>query len=454
MRSISFRLTFWYSLAATVTAAVFLLIGRYALESNYVAGIDDLNDREIEEIRPRIQETDPGDIEAVINAVHRHTEIDASLFFFQIGRSDTSVFFTSANMGERYLPSSVHGKEKVTIYDPEMGWLRVGEYEANGYDVHIASSLQGWQTLNARLLKIASLILLLVFVASLAIGYALSRVALNPIANIQKTASRIGIGNLSERIEVPHTSDELDRLVLFLNEMFGRLESAVLQAQRFAADASHELKTPLSLLRLRTEALLSSETVLTEEGANELVEQLNDIERLATVVDELLLLSKSEAGVLKLDISEHSTVGFLEDFAGDAQALCEDAGIEFTLDDQYRRTVPFDEVWIRHTLFNLLSNSLKFSGKGSHIGLSSRAESDSWILRFTDEGPGVEESKLARIFDRFYSDSLGTEAGGSGLGLALSRSIIAQHRGTIRALNRESRSGLCIEIRLPLSSVR
>lgn len=454
MRSISFRLTLWYAVAATFTAAVFLFVGRFALENSYVAGIDDLNSKEFEEIEPRIREVAPGDIDGVVAAVLEHTEIDASLFFFQIGRDDTSIFFTSSNMAGHRLPAEVHGLAAATVRDKELGVLRVSEFKVNGYDLHIGSSLQGWETLNSRLLRITGLILGFVFLASLAIGYFLSRMALNPIAAIERTANRIGVGNLSERIEIPNTGDELARLTVFLNELFDRLEGAVLQAQRFAADASHEMKTPLSLLRLRTEAMLSSEGVLTEKGRGDLIEQLDDIERLGKVVDELLLLAKSEAGVLKQNIVEHSTSGFLNDFAEDARALCEDSGIVFELVDGGNGIVSFDEIWIRHTLFNLLSNALRFSKSGKTISLLSQVEDEHWFLCFEDEGPGVDESKLAKIFDRFYSDSMGEMDTGSGLGLALCRSIVIQHRGTIRASNRKDRSGLRIEIRIPLGLAR
>ncbi len=428
-----------------------MFIGRYALEKSYIAGIDDLNDKEYEEIAPRILETDPGDIDAAVESIVAHTEIDASLYFFQIARSDDSVFFTSSNLAGHHLPVEVHGKRVATVGDDELGLLRSAEYKVNGYDLHIASSLQGWETLNARLLQVLGVILSAVLVASLVVGYFLSRVALNPLANIERTANRIGVGNLSERIEIPNTKDELARLCLFLNELFDRLESAVLQAQKFASDASHELKTPLSLVRLRTESLLKAEDAVSEERREELEEQLKDIERLGLVIDDLLLLSKSEAGVLKLDLQERGTLGFLEDFAEDASALCEDRGVRFRLEEKARGVACYDDTWLRHTLFNLLSNALKFSSVGAEVYLESKIEEGRWVLLFQDEGPGVEAVKLTRIFERFYSDTTGLEESGSGLGLALCKSIVLQHRGTIAAKNREDGSGLLIEIRLPLS---
>ncbi|MDQ8202258.1 ATP-binding protein [Pelagicoccus sp. SDUM812003] len=450
MNSISFRLTIWYALAATITAALFLWVGRFALESSYIAGIDDLNDKELEEIAPRI-EANSGSDEEVVASVLEHTEIDASLFFFQIGRNDRSAFFTSSNMARHTFPEAVHGQPRVTIEDEHLGRLRVAEYKVSGYDLHIASSLQGWDTLNAGLVRLASVILVGVFVGSLAIGYLLSRLALNPIANIQKTASRIGAENLSERIAVPNTKDEIARLTVFLNEMFERLEAAVLQAQQFAADASHELKTPLSLVRLRTEELLSRTGDGWPEARSELEGQLEDIERLTRVIDDLLLVSKAEAGVLKMNALERASKEFLEDFAEDARALCEDEGVRFELSLRATPLVSFDDVWMRHTLFNLLSNALKVTPRGGEIALVSDVNSHAWTLELRDSGPGLPASKLIRIFDRFYSEGFDEERNrGTGLGLALCRSIVDLHKGRISARNRSEASGLILRIEIPL----
>lgn len=449
MRSISFRLTIWYAAAAAVTAAAFMFFGRFLLENNYVSGVDDLNNKEWEEIGPRIRSTAPGDLKAASEAILHHTEIDASLYFFQLEREDGSVFFTSSNLGDHHFDFAEDEPKNFTRMSEEVGEVRVGRYSANGYRVYIATSLQAWENLNSQLVHLAGVVLLLVFLASLGIGYFISRVALRPIANIEKTANRIGVGNLSERIKIPNTRDEVARLTVFLNDLLDRLELAVMQAQRFAADASHELKTPLSLVRLRAESLLLGADVLTEKGKQELEEQLHDIERLAKVIDDMLLLAKSEAGVLKLNIIEHSTQHFLEDFSEDAATLCEDSGVTFVMEERALKHVAFDEVWMRHVLFNLLSNSLRCSESGSLVRLNSSIEGACWVIRFEDEGPGVAASKLQKIFDRFYSENASEHSEGVGLGLAFCRSIVAQHRGQIVAENRTDRSGLRIVISLP-----
>jgi two-component system heavy metal sensor histidine kinase CusS len=457
MKSITFRLTLWYALAATGTALVFLLLGRIALENNYVAGLDDLNDKEFEEIRPRIAEVDPGlPADAyereVILAIQHHTEIDASLFFFQVSRPDHSTFFTSGNLSGHTFPDSIWAADRLSVEDEELGPVRVSTYEVGGTIVHIASSLLGWQSLNNKLLGVAFVILAAVLFTSLVIGFLLSRVALNPISNIQRIAARINAENLGERIPVPGSQDEVAQLTVLLNMMFDRLQGSFEQVRRFASEASHELKTPLSLVRLRAEELLKEEHALGPEAREEVLNQLEDIERLGKVIEDLLVLSKSEAGALSLNLRVHSTARFIEDFATDARALAEDQGIRFEYQHPRDFDATFDEIWIKHVLFNLLSNALKFAPSDSLITLTSTCENDSWNLTLDDEGPGVAEAKLHRIFDRFFSESGNQPIKGAGLGLAICRSIVQQHRGIITASRRPSLTGLRVEIRLPLTT--
>lgn len=456
IRSITFRLTLWYALAATGTALVFLLFGRIALENNYVAGLDDLNDKEFEEIGPRISDVDPALPPAeyeheVILAIQHHTEIDASLFFFQVSQPDGSTFFTSGNLSGHTLPDSIWAADRLTVEDDELGPLRVSAYEVGGTVVHIASSLLGWESLNHKLLGVAFVILAAVFFASVGTGFLLSRVALNPISNIQRIAARINAENLGERIPVPRSQDEVAQLTILLNMMFDRLQSSFEQVRRFASDASHELKTPLSLVRLRAEELLKEEHALGPEAREEVLAQLEDIERLGKVIEDLLVLSKSETGALALNLRLHSVSRFIEDFATDARALAEDQGMRFTHRLAEDFEVGFDDVWLKHVLFNLLSNALKFSPPGGTITLSSLHDGDSWHLTLDDEGPGVPESKLTRIFERFFSEGGNGQTKGAGLGLAICRSIVQQHRGSIVAKAHPDHSGLRVEIRLPLS---
>ena len=447
MKSLSTRLTVWYALAATITAAIFLVVGQLVLERSFIEGVDMMNDSEFEEIEPRILDYEAqGSEEAAVKAILDHTEIDAALFFFQVGHSHNETFFTSSNMAGHALPVSVHRMPRITINDSELGALRVSEYQAGGYDVHIASSLEGLHTLNQNLVRIALMILVAVFLTSLVVGYILSRIALNPIANIQKTASRINGDNLGERIVISDTKDEVADLAKLLNAMFDRLQSSFKQVQRFTADASHELKTPLSLIRINAEELLNSLGGGSENRRNAEA-QIDEVERMNHVINDLLILSKADAGVLDLKLESCSVKECLDDFVQDAILLCEDKGLRFDCDNSCERLVRIDRVWLRNTFFNLLSNAIKFSPEGGLISMKSFCREEGAFIVMEDEGPGVDDKDLDRIFDRFFRKS---SLRGSGLGLALCRSIVEQHGGIIGALNRTDRSGLRVELRLPL----
>jgi signal transduction histidine kinase len=428
-----------------------MFFGGFLVESNYIDGVDFLNDMEFEDIRPLIeafveQERD----EAVLAAIDAHTKMDARLFFFQIGQSHDDALFISDNLGGVELPHVVYGSRRTTILDLELGRIRVGEYQVGGYSIYIASSLQNLLALERNLLRVSAIGLMAIFLLSVAVGYFLSRIALKPISKIQETASRISAKNLGDRIEVSNTGDEVYRLATFLNSMFDRLEGSFDQVQRFTADASHELKTPLSLIRLTAEELIVKGSMKTPECVTALEYQVELVDSVNKIVDDLLILAKADSGVLKLSYKEQSAKLLLEDFAQDASALCEDKGLLFSIENNYDGCVRCDPVWLRHLLFNLFSNAMRFSSRNGRIELVSTVEANDWVIVLKDEGPGVPEEKLDRIFERFFHDDGANETIGSGLGLPLCRSIAQLHKGTLEIVNRDDRSGAVAILHLPL----
>lgn len=222
------------------------------------------------------------------------------------------------------------------------------------------------------------------FVVSIAIGYGVSRVALRPLRLIQETATRIGSHSLSARVPVGDVRDELSDLARLLNAMFDRLEAAFEQTRRFTAEASHELKTPLSLVRLHAEKL-ALEGGLKPAQEEAVHQQLEELARLNQLIEELLFLSRAEARAITLQPQPQDPRSFLETFAG---------------------AVAFDPRWIRQVLLNLLANALNVSPRGG-----------AWRVALDDEGPGVPAEQRERIFERFVR--LGDQQGGSGRGLSV-----------------------------------
>ena len=449
MKSLSSRLTLWYALVVTLTVAVLLLLGRFYLEHSLIKGVDLLNSVEFEEVRTRIDLAGAKGEAAVLEAVRKHAELDAALYFFQVGRGHGDLLYKSSNLGPHALPLDVHGQANITVNDAELGRLRSAEFNYAGLDIHIASSLQSADQLFDDYEGVSVVVCAVIFLLSLGLGYFLSRLAIHPIVAIQSKARRITASSFGERIPIPNTDDEIARMAEFLNEMLDRLETSYEQIKRFTAEASHELRTPLSIIRLQAERLSQEGALSDQDRRDGATEQLEEIGRLNKLIDDMLLLAKADAGVMQLKCQTVEPSEFLEDFRCDATLLADDRGVRFRLLNEFDGIVRFDPVWMRHVLLNLLTNALNHSQPGDDLELSFKKESGGPVFRVIDAGPGLPEDKLEVIFERFQRLDPEQNPGGNGLGLAICRSIVERHGGCIQAFNRSDRSGLIIEVQLP-----
>jgi signal transduction histidine kinase len=319
--------------------------------------------------------------------------------------------------------------------------------------VQIASALEPVQRLMRDYWRVSSLLVAAVALASVGLGYAFSRYALRPTATIARTAHRIDADNLGERIPVPAGGSELADLARLLNRMFDRLEASFAHARRFSADVSHELKTPLSLVRLNAEKLRPSLAADTEASAR-LDDLIEETGRLHTIIERLLFIAKAESGTLTLARQARDAQAVVAGFAEDAQALAEDAGVRFELAANDPGPVHCDPGLVRQLLLNLLTNALKVSPPGGVVALASRTAGGWWQLEVSDSGPGLPPGELERVFQRFvrYHRPGGPPPEpGHGLGLAICRSIAELHHGRIRAENRPG-GGLSVIVEIPASS--
>jgi signal transduction histidine kinase len=288
-------------------------------------------------------------------------------------------------------------------------------------------------------------------IAALSIGFgmALRHSTLQPVRMIQAAARRISASNLGERIAVPAASGEMAALARLLNEMFDRLERSFNQAKRFTADVSHELMTPLSIIRLHTERLLN-DPELPAQYYHSVEEQLQETMHLAETLERLLMLAKADSSALPLKLESVSTVDFVGQFAEDAQLLAESRGLNVAVAQNDAGVATFDQGCMRQVLFNLLSNALRFSPPKGTITFNSKRADGEWIVEIWDEGQGVPPHRLGDIFERFVQITPRSDLGsGAGLGLAICKSILELHHGRISARNRTDRRGLVVAFSLP-----
>jgi signal transduction histidine kinase len=457
VKSISIRLAAWYALAATVTLACLFVVGYQLLEKYLVHGLDLLNRAEFQQIRARLG-PDYATLDAAIidQRIRETTEYASVLFYIDIdSHRQDGILFYSNNLQQRPIPDVV-GKPLYNAKMKGIGALRVAEFPLPPFDVTIATPLRQVHKVMDGYVEVCSWLLAAMLVVSVAIGFALSQVALRPVRLIRETAKRIGSDNLGERIPVGQVRDEISELARLLNQMFDRLEYSFNQIRRFTAEASHELKTPLSLVRLQAEKLLvGGDLAPAQEEALQM--QLEEVARLSRIIEELLFLSRAEARAITLALEPQDPVRFLQVFAQDALVLAEHHGRQFTLTCEGAGTVAFEAHRIRQVLLNLLANALDAAPRGSLIKLHSAIGAGVWRVSLEDQGAGVPAEQRERIFERFVRlDNRGERGGaadsGSGLGLAICRGIIELHHGWILAESGADGRGLRVVFEIPEAS--
>ncbi|MFT3790830.1 MAG: ATP-binding protein [Rudaea sp.] len=433
--SLGTRLAAWYAFAATLTLACLFVIGYELLYTRLMHGLDLLNNSEAHQLRTRLGPDYASlDLEAIDQRIREATESASVLFYINVHNTANNIMFYSHNLNGVMIPD-VKGEHRYDAKLPGIGPVRVGEYVHEGLDIVVATpSAQVDANMRDYVYVCAALLVVMLLVSS-AIGYGLSRFALRPVRMIAETARRIGLDNLGERMPESEVRDEIADLARLLNEMFDRLETSFNQIRRFTAEASHELKTPLSLVRLHAEKLLvDGKFVPAQEEA--LLILLEEIGHLDKIIDQLLFLSRVDAKVTRLELIAQDPGSFLRGFAPDATALIEHRGMRLRFAHEGESAVHFDRKWIRLVLLNLISNAIKASPEHGEIRLDSKVGDGVWRVAVTDAGRGLPEGELKRIFERFVRvQGTGYDDKGSGLGLSICRSILDMHQGHIYAEN-------------------
>jgi heavy metal sensor kinase len=258
----------------------------------------------------------------------------------------------------------------------------------------------------------------------------ITRKALQPLQEVAAAAEQIDAKALNQRLPQPRVKDEVGRLVQVLNHAFDRLERSFEQATRFSSDASHELKTPLTIMRGEIESALKAQV------DNPRIESLMDAllaetQRLCDIVEKLLLLSRADAGALTLikQILDFSAI--CHELVEDAQILASPKRIttEFEISPDVK--VLADESYLRRVLLNLLDNATKYNVEGGSLSISLTKSGTLAVFRIANTGDGITKEHENRVFERFYraDPSRSSDTSGSGLGLSICREIVAAHGG-------------------------
>jgi heavy metal sensor kinase len=281
------------------------------------------------------------------------------------------------------------------------------------------------------------------------LGYLLVRRMLKPIEEITQTAHEIQSRDLSRRIEIKN-NDELGKLSATLNQAFEHLQKSLERQRQFTNDASHELQTPLAIVK--GEATLALTQERSKEEYQKALESISqEITHIFSIVSKLLTLARADSGTEQLNLADINLKTFLEDIAADIQVLSERKQLTFQADLPENLVIKGDEVQLRELFLNLLDNAIKFTPSGGKISFSLDRQNEIAKVTVRDTGIGISKEHLPYIFERFYrvNRTHAENDEGSGLGLAICQHIVETHGGQIEVKSQVG-EGSTFTVILPL----
>jgi heavy metal sensor kinase len=463
-RSLSFRLVAWY---AGVLTATFLLLGgltflllRHYLEANLL----DTQARRARQIAATLVAHATADREdAMRSEVENLYSPEINDRFIRITRSaGRLVYVSGAPKSAGFDPAQVppalsearpDSARKVRLGAGALLIATASAVAADGtrYRVEVGTSAAtAADTLDHVLIMLAVGLPIAVAVA-VGGGFVLVRRALEPVARIAAKAEAISQHNLSERLPVVHSGDEVERLSVSLNHMISRLEDAIHGSKQFVADASHELRTPLTVMRGELESL-AQDGQLGRETRETLGSVLEEVERLGEIVESLFALSRLDAGEAHAEWVRFDLAELAATTAEQMSLLATDKNVRLDCDSVPGVIVAGDRARLKQVIVNLLDNAIKYTPGGGRVRLAVRTEGGFAILEVADDGVGIPAEALPHVFKRFYrvDRSRSREQGGAGLGLAIVRSICSAHGAEVEVVSTPGK-GSCFRVRQPLA---
>jgi len=287
-------------------------------------------------------------------------------------------------------------------------------------------------------------------IASYGSGFTASR-ALAPVNAIVARARHIQATSLSDRLEIDASSEELDLLVVTLNAMLDRIEASVTSARRFAADASHELQTPIAVMRSALELFLRGDADAAHARAVA-ADLVGEVDRLSALIRDLRMLALADAGRLIDATRPVDLIHLTGECADIARALGEDKQIHVITELTGRAVVAGSALHLRRLILNLAQNAIRYSSPDSSIVLEARAHGHCALVTVRDHGCGIASEDLPHIFQPFYraDPARARDTGGTGLGLAIADQIVRAHGGEIKVASTPG-TGSIFTVYLPLA---
>ena len=458
LSSIRFRLSIWYFLSLAVVLAIVAVGSWFAMRASLYHAIDEALRQRLPGMRQFLEEHANMSPEHLNEELNESSNLAAGGGLFRIYDAQGKLIYESEGLTKYHLANRSPAFRNTSVQFTNGGTRRESvrvaaqQIEAGGklLTIEVAEPLRFYNRALHHFEELLWECLPVLIVLATLGGYWISRRALAPVDRITQDARAISPTNLSARLAVPPAKDELQRLTLTLNQMLDRLESSFNRVRQFTADASHELRAPLTLIHTAAEFSLRRNRTR-EDLFDAMQKVLRESKRTTELVNNLLLLARADASTIAFEPAAVNLTASIGELKDQALMLAEarQIAISFQLPSA-PVLVNGDESSLARLCLILIDNAIKYTPPGGTVSVELRPETDSVLILVRDTGIGIAKDDLPLIFDRFWrADKVRSrEMGGTGLGLSIARWIVDQHGGVV---NVESKVGVgsSFSVRLP-----
>ena len=434
--SIRARLTLWYALCLATALVLFTAGAIFLMRRSIYITVDEQLADEMNAVQGLIRNTTASDLPAQVRA---HEALQAGSSLLQVADERGEFLYRSPRLRDLGVPVSLAGSRKFSIVwfgrTPLRLYARSVAAQGHTFNVQVAEDMDDYFEATARyeLLMVVGIPVLLALAAL--VGYLISRRALAPVDQITRAAQNISPNDLTGRLTLPGTGDELERLAETLNSMLQRIEGAFHRITQFTADASHELRTPVALIRTRAEISLRKSRNDDEYRAA-LQEILNEAEHMSSLIENLMLLARADLGAQSLTLKRTDLCEIARRASAQGRILAD------ARQQRWSQSIPDSPLWINgdgesvgRLFLILIDNAVKYTPVYGSVALQVTQSNGNVHVEVSDTGIGIAEKDLPRVFERFYraDAARSRDSGGAGLGLAIGQWIVNAHDGEITA---------------------
>jgi heavy metal sensor kinase len=314
-----------------------------------------------------------------------------------------------------------------------------------GLIIHLGQAMEGLTGFIEAFQRIFILTMAALFLLAVAVGWFMARRAMSGVADVTRTARRISEGRLDERVPVTRSGEEIDQLAATFNLMIDRIQGLVADIREMTDNIAHDLKSPITRIRGQAELALTTGGPL-EELAGTAIEESD---RLLTMIDAMLFISRTEAGVTRPELKPLDLAALVRDACELFRSLAEDKRIRLAWSAPERLPLMADTPLVQRMLANLIDNAIKYTPAGGEVAVTLEPSAEGVaVVRVRDTGPGIPDGDLPHIFERFYRGDPSRSQPGAGLGLSLARAVARAHGGDITVAS--SPAGSTFTLRIPV----